>query len=79
MYFHAGTELAKIAIVGTPAFGHVIPILGPIAELVRRGHEVVVYNSIEFEKLITSTGASFVAFSSTLAKDFSRELKEGSH
>jgi MGT family glycosyltransferase len=74
-----GIELAKIAIVGTPAFGHVIPILGPIAELVRRGHEVVVYNSIEFEKLITSTGASFVAFSSTLAKDFSRELKEGSH
>jgi MGT family glycosyltransferase len=54
-------------------------MLGPIAELVRRDHEVIVYNSIEFEQLITQTGAQFVAFSSTLAEDFSRELKEGSH
>ncbi len=70
--------MAKIAILSTPAYGHLIPMLGPIAELVRRGNDVVVYNSAEFETLIRGTGARFVAYPPALTPmDFARTLKEG--
>ena len=72
--------MSKIAIVCTPAFGHVIPMLGPIAELVRRGHDVVVYNSGQFETLTTATGARFVAYPPALSMmDIANALKTGNH
>ena len=72
--------MSNIAIACTPAFGHVIPMLGPIAELVRRGHDVVVYNSDQFEKLTTATGARFVAYPPALdMMDIANALKTGSH
>jgi MGT family glycosyltransferase len=72
--------LSKIAIVCTPAFGHVIPMLGPIAELIRRGHDVVVYNSPQFEQLTTATGARFVAYPPALdMMDIANALKRGNH
>lgn len=71
--------MSKIVIVSLPAFGHVIPMLGPIAELVRRGDDVVVYDDAEFEKLFTATGARFVAYPAGVVTmlDFARALKSG--
>lgn len=70
--------MTKIAVLSTPAYGHLIPMLGPIAELVRRGNDVVVYNTAEFETLIAGTGARFVAYPPALTPmDFARTLKEG--
>lgn len=55
-------------------------MLGPIAELVRRGHEVVVYNSPQFEKLTTATGARFVSYPPALdMMDIANALKRGNH
>jgi MGT family glycosyltransferase len=72
--------LSKIAIVCTPAYGHVIPMLGPIAELVRRGHDVVVYNEDRFEALTTATGARFVRYPAALdMMDIANALKQGNH
>ena len=70
--------MSKIVVLSMPAFGHMIPMLGPVAELVRRGNDVVVYNSVEFETLVRATGAGFVAYPSALnTMDFARILKDG--
>lgn len=55
-------------------------MLGPIAELVRRGHDVVVYNSAQFETLTTATGARFVTYPPALdMMDIANALKTGNH
>lgn len=55
-------------------------MLGPIAELVRRGHEVVVYNAPQFEPLTTATGARFVPYPPALdMMDIANALKRGNH
>ena len=70
--------MSKIVVLGTPAYGHLIPMLGPVAELVRRGHEVVFYNAAEFETLVVATGARFVAYPPALTTaDFTLTLKQG--
>lgn len=70
--------MSKIVVLSMPAFGHMIPMLGPVAELVRRGNDVVVYNSVEFESLVRGTGANFVAYPPALnTMDFARRLKDG--
>jgi MGT family glycosyltransferase len=70
--------LSKIVVLGTPAYGHLLPMLGPVAELVRRGNEVVFCNAAEFEQLITATGARFVAYPPALTtRDFALTLKQG--
>lgn len=42
-----------------PSFGHINPMLPIMAELVKQGHKVIVYNNSEFEGLICKTGAEF--------------------
>ncbi|WP_374625675.1 nucleotide disphospho-sugar-binding domain-containing protein [Devosia sp.] len=70
--------MKKIVVLSMPAYGHLLPMLGPIAELVRRGHDVVAYSSPEFEKLIRATGAGFVAYPRALdAMEFAQTLKSG--
>ena len=70
--------MSKIVVSEHAGFGHMIPMLGPVAELVRRGNDVVVYNSIEFESLVRGTGASFVAYPPALnTMDFAKRLKDG--
>jgi MGT family glycosyltransferase len=70
--------MARIAVLSVPAYGHLIPMLGVIAELVRRGHDVEVLNSPEMATLVARTGARFVAYPPTLsAADFARTLKDG--
>ncbi len=54
--------MAKFVFASVPAFGHFNPILPIVAELVRRGHQVTVINSAEFEQTVTALGADFLAF-----------------
>lgn len=70
--------MSKIVVLSVPAYGHLLPMLGVIAELVRRGHDVVVYNDVGFEPLIRGTGANFVAYPAGLTMlDFAQALKDG--
>ena len=49
----------KIVMLNVPGHGHVNPTLAVTAELVRRGHEVIYYNTPEFASQIRQTGADF--------------------
>ena len=70
--------MAKIVILSIPAYGHINPVLPIIAELIRRGHDVVVYNEAVFEELIRATGAGFVAYPPALSlEDLARVLADG--
>lgn len=54
--------MARIVVLSVPAYGHLNPVLPIVAELVRRGHDVVVYDEPPFEPVIRAAGASFVAY-----------------
>jgi MGT family glycosyltransferase len=70
--------MAKIVVLSVPAFGHLNPVLPVVAELVRRGHEVVVYNEPEFEPLIRAQGAGFIAYPPAMSlADLTRVLNGG--
>jgi MGT family glycosyltransferase len=70
--------LARITILSVPAYGHLLPMLGVIRELVRRGHDVEVLNGAEMEPVVARTGARFVAYPPALtAGDFVTTLKNG--
>lgn len=70
--------MARISILSVPAYGHLIPMLGVIRELVRRGHDVEVLNGPEMESVVARTGARFVAYPPALtAGDFVKTLKDG--
>lgn len=49
----------KVIILNVPGHGHVNPTLAVTAELVRRGHEVIYYNTPQFAPQIRQTGAEF--------------------
>jgi MGT family glycosyltransferase len=51
--------MAKIIFINFPGHGHVNPTLPVVAELVRRGYEVIYYNSEEFRSPIERTGVTF--------------------
>ena len=61
--------MAKIVLLSLPAFGHINPELPIVAELVRRGHEVVVCNDAEFAPLFEAVGASFVPYPEAMSLD----------
>ena len=68
--------MARITILSVPAYGHLLPMLGVIRELVERGHDVEVLNGAEFEPVIARTGARLVAYPPALtASDFVKTLK----
>ena len=70
--------MARITILSVPAYGHLIPMLGVIRELVRRGHDVEVLNGAEMEPVVARTGARLVAYPPALAAgDFVKTLKNG--
>lgn len=60
---------AHIAMVSIPAHGHVNPSLELIRELVSRGHRVTYANDAAFQEVITSTGAEWVPYRSTLPRE----------
>ncbi|MEU8211509.1 nucleotide disphospho-sugar-binding domain-containing protein [Micromonospora sp. NPDC049044] len=51
--------MAKVIVGATPFEGHVGPVLTVVADLVRRGHDVVVYTGSRFEARALGTGARF--------------------
>ncbi|MEV1320920.1 nucleotide disphospho-sugar-binding domain-containing protein [Micromonospora arborensis] len=53
--------MAKVVVGATPFQGHVSPILTVATDLVRRGHEVVVYTGSRFEERALAIGARFQA------------------
>lgn len=54
--------MAKTVFLSMPAHGHINPTLPVVAELVRRGEEVIYYALEEFEPAIIRTGASFRSY-----------------
>jgi MGT family glycosyltransferase len=70
--------MARIVVLSVPAYGHLNPVLPIVRRLVRRGHQVTVFNEASFEPLIAATGASFAAYPPVIhLEDFSRTLKDG--
>ncbi|MEU4474981.1 nucleotide disphospho-sugar-binding domain-containing protein [Micromonospora sp. NPDC023888] len=53
--------MARVIVGATPFEGHVGPVLTIAADLVRRGHEVVVYTGSRFEARALAIGARFQA------------------
>lgn len=53
--------MSKIVFFCIPAHGHTNPTLGVVAELVKRGHEVVYYSYNQFREKIEGLGAEFIA------------------
>ncbi|RAO34224.1 3-alpha-mycarosylerythronolide B desosaminyl tra nsferase [Micromonospora saelicesensis] len=53
--------MAKVIVGATPFQGHVSPVLTVAADLVGRGHEVVVYTGSRFEERALAIGARFRA------------------
>src|SRR3989344_3691752 len=49
----------KFVFLTIPAHGHLNPMLGVIRELVKRRHQVIVYNTADFADRIRETGAEF--------------------
>ncbi|WP_427135985.1 macrolide family glycosyltransferase [Pseudarthrobacter sp. S9] len=47
--------------ISIPAAGHVNPTLPVVAELIRRGHRVTYFTSVDFEQRIRTVGATFRA------------------
>ncbi|MEV4538548.1 glycosyltransferase [Asanoa sp. NPDC049518] len=51
--------MSKVVVCATPFQGHVSPVLTVAADLVRRGHDVVVYTGSRFADRVAATGARF--------------------
>jgi MGT family glycosyltransferase len=54
--------MARVAVLAYPTHGHLAPILPVVAELVRRGEEVVFYGTGRSRAKIEATGARFHAY-----------------
>jgi MGT family glycosyltransferase len=53
---------AHIAMIGSPLAGHVLPTVGILRELVRRGHRVTCANTPDMADMIRPTGAEFLPY-----------------
>ncbi|WP_410589742.1 macrolide family glycosyltransferase [Amycolatopsis sp. lyj-23] len=58
--------MAHIALLTIPAYGHVMPTLDVVAELVRRGHRVTFATTDRFAHLVAPTGARVLRYESSL-------------
>lgn len=58
--------MTHLCMVNLPSYGHVLPSLEVIRELVARGHRVSYANDPAFADVITGVGADFVPYRSTL-------------
>jgi UDP:flavonoid glycosyltransferase YjiC (YdhE family) len=70
--------MAKIVVLSIPAHGHVNPVAPVVAELVRRGHDVLVCNHAGFAARSTAGGARFRAYPPAMSlEDVTRVLADG--
>ncbi|MFD5828859.1 nucleotide disphospho-sugar-binding domain-containing protein [Lentzea sp. NPDC060358] len=68
------SSVGHIAIFLMPERGHVLPALGLIAELVRRGHRVSVPATAGFTAAVTECGATPIPCATTLPRDLPASL-----
>lgn len=68
--------MAHIAIFLVPERGHVLPTLGLITELVRRGHRVSCPVTGPFKKAVISSGATPIPYETTFAGPLPESLYE---
>jgi MGT family glycosyltransferase len=61
--------LSKVLFFNIPAHGHTYPTLPLVAELVRRGEQVIYYSSPAFQQVIEQTGATFRNFITPFLND----------
>ncbi|MBI2432925.1 MAG: glycosyl transferase family 1 [Candidatus Hydrogenedentes bacterium] len=61
--------MAKVLFFNIPSEGHTNPTLAYVAELVRRGEEVVYYSVPAFQRRIEATGARFRSYGEALPRD----------
>src|SRR5256712_12439822 len=59
----------RIVFLGVPAQGHTNPTLPVVAELVRRGDEVIYYSTASFREAIERSGATFRPYAGFEAYD----------
>jgi MGT family glycosyltransferase len=71
--------MAKIIWLNIPGHGHVNPTLPVVQELVRRGHEIIYYNTEDFRAKIEATGATMRAYPESLSgtMDFVDLMRDG--
>lgn len=70
--------MANIVFLSVPAYGHLNPVLPIIAELIRRGHAVTVFDEPPFAGVIEATGARFVAYPPAMSmEDMAAVLMQG--
>ena len=51
--------MSTLLVCSTPVHGHVVPMLAAAADLVRRGHRVIVLTGSRFAERVAATGAEF--------------------
>ena len=61
--------MAKPMLLGVPAYGHVNPTLPFVAELARRGHQILYCNAPSFDQVISRSGAALVAYPDASASE----------
>ena len=61
--------MAKLVFFGVPAHGHVNPTLPVVAELARRGHQILYCNAPSFDQVISRSGAALVAYPDSSASE----------
>ena len=70
--------MANIAVLSVPAWGHLNPVLPIIAELVRRGHSVTVFDEPPFAGAVEALGAKFIAYPPAMSmEDMAAVLMNG--
>ncbi|WP_328891814.1 macrolide family glycosyltransferase [Streptomyces sp. NBC_00316] len=58
-----------LAFLPYPAYGHMVPVLPVVAELVARGHRVTCFTTEEFEDRVRATGAQARPYDPPLSSD----------
>jgi MGT family glycosyltransferase len=71
--------MAKAIFFNIPASGHVNPSLPLTAELVRRGEQVIYYNTVSYRKVIEATGATFRPYATITDTFFDERKLDGSN
>lgn len=70
--------MARIVFLSVPAYGHLNPVLPIVRELVRRGHQVSVFNEAPLKPAIEAAGARFVAYPKAMSmEDMAAVLMNG--
>jgi MGT family glycosyltransferase len=61
--------MSHLAFLPYPAFGHVVPALPVVAELIARGHRVTCFSTEEFAGRVRATGAELRLYDPPLSSD----------